>query len=370
MYCISINYKNTGTEMRSKFAFSEEKRIEIMNEAKKRGIATQCVLLCTCGRTEFYFCADMDNIKAAADILFEYGNEKSEDILSVYKGEDAQRHLFGVACGIKSMILGEDEILGQTKKAYYEAARGNMTDFELNKTFLAAITCAKKIKTETELSKTAVSIATLAANEAVKFKEKPDILVIGASGKIGSAAVKNLISHKNISLTVTTRGNKNENVTDNAVIVDYDMRYEYIKKADCIISATSSQEYTINYEEIRKNGISGKKLFIDLAVPPDIDEEIGKSGEFRRMGIDDFKKTAQENNYSKKESVYEAEKIIEEEVEELKKELIFHEFIPKMENVKKKMSERPDKILYKLREELDSKQFAAVLDVLSECGRV
>ncbi|MBR1735462.1 MAG: glutamyl-tRNA reductase, partial [Firmicutes bacterium] len=50
MYCISINYKNTGTEMRSKFAFSEEKRIEIMNEAKKRGIATQCVLLCTCGR--------------------------------------------------------------------------------------------------------------------------------------------------------------------------------------------------------------------------------------------------------------------------------------------------------------------------------
>ncbi len=102
----------------------------------------------------------------------------------------------------------------------------------------------KKIKTETAISKTSVSVATLASNEAAKFKDgELNVLVIGATGKVGSTVVKNLLSHKGISVTVTSRKHKAETVFENtgANVIDYDERYKAFDFADCVISATSDR---------------------------------------------------------------------------------------------------------------------------------
>lgn len=138
----------------------------------------------------------------------------------------------------------------------------------------------KKIKTETAISKTSVSVATLASNEAAKFKDgELNVLVIGATGKVGSTVVKNLLSHKGISVTVTSRKHKAETVFENtgANVIDYDERYKAFDFADCVISATSGPHYTVTYYDLKKNIKTEKsRLFIDLAVPPDIDENIPK----------------------------------------------------------------------------------------------
>ena len=97
------------------------------------------------------------------------------------------RHLFQVTCGMDSMVIGEDEILGQVKDAYNNALDQGTTKYLLNTLFQAAITCAKRIKTDTKLSKTPVSIGTLVANEIFHFpKEQKTVLIIGLTGKMGT----------------------------------------------------------------------------------------------------------------------------------------------------------------------------------------
>lgn len=127
----------------------------------------------------------------------------------------------------------------------------------------------KKIKTETAISKTSVSVATLASNEAAKFKDgELNVLVIGATGKVGSTVVKNLLSHKGISVTVTSRKHKAETVFENtgANVIDYDERYKAFDFADCVISATSGPHYTVTYYDL-KNNIKTKNQGCLLTLP-------------------------------------------------------------------------------------------------------
>lgn len=196
----------------------------------------------------------------------------------LFYDDKAISHLYNVVSGIDSMVIGEDEILGQIKRAYAFAQRCKTTGYELNTVFQAAIACAKRIKTETALSKTSVSMATLAANEVARLGENVSVMVIGATGKIGTSLVKNLVSHKNISIITTLRNHNNDLTYRNDVsAVEYNDRYKYIDKVDCLISATSSPHYTITYYDLQKCLKENKnRLFIDLAVPPDIDREIEK----------------------------------------------------------------------------------------------
>lgn len=196
----------------------------------------------------------------------------------LFYDDKAISHLYNVVSGIDSMVIGEDEILGQIKRAYAFAQRCKTTGYELNTVFQAAIACAKRIKTETALSKTSVSMATLAANEVARLGENVSVMVIGATGKIGTSLVKNLVSHKNISIITTLRNHNNDLTYRNDVsAVEYNDRYKYIDKVDCLISATSSPHYTITYYDLQKCLKENKnRFFIDLAVPPDIDREIEK----------------------------------------------------------------------------------------------
>lgn len=375
MYCISVNYKNSDVNIRKKLAFSENVQKEFLTELINGKTVSECVILCTCNRTELYFCGNEDSLNTVQNLLSNYSEIECDLLkkhLYLFYSDKAVMHLFRVVSGIESMVIGEDEILGQIKLAYTMAKDLGMTGYELNMTFQSAMACAKKIKTQTALSKTSVSTATLAGNEIAHFKDKVNVLVIGATGKIGTVLVKNLLSHKNVSVIATSRKHSAESVQTkaNITIANYADRYSYMDSADCVVSATASPHYTVTYYDLKKNIKTDKpRLFIDLAVPPDIDGSVAEIKGLKLIGIDYFEKLAKNNNELKLDSVESAKEIIKEESDVLKKDIAFHFFLPHMESVKNKLSENSlEEILYKFKAELPSEEFIKILDAFKSCG--
>lgn len=332
MYCISVNYKNSDVNIRKKLAFSENVQKEFLTELINGKTVSECVILCTCNRTELYFCGNEDSLNTVQNLLSNYSGIECDLLkkhLYLFYSDKAVMHLFRVVSGIESMVIGEDEILGQIKLAYTKAKDLGMTGCELNMIFQSAMACAKKIKTQTALSKTSVSTATLAGNEIAHFKDRVNVLVIGATGKIGTTLVKNLLSHKNVNIIATSRKRSAESVQSRAsiTVADYADRYKYIDDADCVVSATASPHYTVTYYDLKKNIKTDKpRLFIDLAVPPDIDGSVAEIKGLKLIGIDYFEKLAKNNNELKLDSVESAKEIIKEESDVLKKDIAFHFF--------------------------------------------
>lgn len=362
IYCISINYRKADASVRGCFSISKDKRSELRRRLGRS------VILCTCNRTEIYF-TDI-NVSNATVILSEFfGYKNITDHLCVYESSGAIRHLFRVSCGIDSMIIGEDEILRQVKEAYLEAKETGSTDHKLNIIFQSAISAAKRIKTETDLSKIPVSAATIAANEAIKYGR--NILIIGASGKIGTSTLKNLLSHEGIEVIQTTRSHSIGTLClENVRTVPYSERYSYADKADCIISATSSPHFTLTSERL-KRALSTEKtrLLIDLAVPHDIENSVTEIKGITLMDIDEIGMIAKHGNELKISASEKAEIIISEELDELLKKLSFLRFIPVLDNIRSAAENISfDKLLYKLRDGLNSEQFSAVLDILETLG--
>ena len=269
------------------------------------------------------------------------------------------------------MVLGEDEILGQTRDAYMSAKEAGNTGFELNSAFQAALACAKRVKTETMISKTAVSVATLAASEVARLPlSHKTVLLMGSSGQMGSIILKNLLSQKNVRIIATVRSRNGICLSGGGQVthVDYQERYAALEEADAVISATASPHYTLTAGRVQKAIRSWKeRLFLDISMPPDLDVQIGKLAHCRLVALDDVKGLARENNRRKQQAFADAEEILEEELEKLCKTLAFHRFT----EVDAQWKERyagcsGEKLLYLLRDGLDSGSFERVLQTLTD----
>jgi glutamyl-tRNA reductase len=372
LFCISISYKSADVDLRKNLAFDETACKKISSKLMSFDEISECVILCTCNRCEVYYCAKNEAHSEVVDVLADFSGICKALLskhLMIFCGDNAISHLFKVACGIDSMVIGEDEILGQTKSAYLAANKNMTVAYELNMIFQAAFACAKKIKTQTALSKTSVSVATLAANEAARFSDRVNVLVIGASGKVGTTVLKNLVSHKNVSVRATLRhhNSKLKFIEDMGIeVVDYKSRYEHIAAADCIISATSSPHYTITLYDLKNHIADNKKrLFIDLAVPPDIDSSIADLEQNELINIDYFQQLAKDNNALKLDSVDAAKEIISQEIDVLKKDLIFHSFLPSLDAVRSNLADKPiEELIYRMKRDASAESFSAFVKVL------
>lgn len=374
MNIISISHKTAPVNIREQFAFSKEEQEEFIQISQRHGRLEEVILVSTCNRTEVYFSGDSETIPVMEQLLADYKNAELEVLMKyflVYSGDMAIRHLFQVTCGMDSMVLGEDEILGQVKEAYDRALGLGSTRYQLNTLFQAAITCAKQIKTDTKLSKTPVSIGTLVANEVIRFPgEEKKVLIIGMTGKMGTVIMKNLNGRKDISIIGTSRSHNSiteyELSYQKVKMVDYKARYQYMDEADIIISATTSPHYTVTYHELAENIRTEKeRLFIDLAVPMDIDKDIIKIEKTRIYDLDYFNKASMDNTLKKEQEVSLARSIIAEQLEEVMKELAFHEFLTDLPKVRQVFEERSfEKILYELRDKASQAELNATLDLL------
>lgn len=380
MYCVSISHKTAPAEIREKFNFCDEEKLRILREMTGLPSVEEALILCTCNRSEFYFCGGRDSEKEVRGLISQESGAPAEDIKGYFRSyseKKAVEHIFRVACGIDSMIIGEDEILGQVKNAYGIARRAGTAGYSLNSIFQKAIACAKKIKTDTPLSKTSVSAATLTAKAVFQEdfgKEQKQVLLIGATGEMGRAILNNLLSKPDVYIICPLRKNTglflggfSSRWRNRVRFVDYAERYDFIDGSDVVISATASPHYTVILKEIeKKSPVPRKRLFIDIAVPRDIDEDVLKLPEARLITIDDFEAIARENNKLKLKAVSWAEDICLRYQDELYRDMIFHREFGGSHGLGDDKAVSFNKLLYRAKKEMDCHGFAQLVKIMKE----
>lgn len=355
---ISISHKIAPLPIREMFAFTKEQQESMMRDMTAYPGILECVVLSTCNRTEMCVYAESEKEgevfgRMEEVLLKEAGVREEDDVgkyLLFYAGQKAVHHLFGVAAGLDSMVIGEDQILGQVKSAHNQAREAGTTGVYLNTLFRMAVTGAKKVKTKTELSKTSVSTATLALKVAEKelgtLKGKK-VLIIGASGRIGGIVLMNLQALHQAEIFVTTRRNKvisTKHGNNDFSMIEYEERYDYLDEMDVVISATKSPHYTFTNNNMKKRLVTQKpRVFVDLAVPMDIEGKIGNLPDTFYYNIDDFTRIAKENNQKKIKEAENASEILGEYELQFLQWMVFQKSLPVMARVRENFLEVAEK---------------------------
>lgn len=313
---IGINYKNANQDVRDKVSFTDNQKIDFMQNASDRGVE-QCMVLSTCNRSEVFFWADdADVIKTL--YLESFPKTDLAPYLDCRSGDEALGYLFRVAAGLESMVLGEDQILGQVKDAFELAQTLGHTGKELNKVVREAVTCAKKMKTELKISEKPLSVSYVGIQQ---LKDAFGIagkkaLVIG-SGKTAVLALHYLYEYEIAAVTVCSRTFSHAkellNEFPGVEIVPYETRYEKMKDCDIVVSATASPHLVVKADCVQ---IDRPVAFLDLASPRDIDPAIGERALL--LNLDALDRIV-EHNYKEREAlVQQGQSMIDEALFETK----------------------------------------------------
>lgn len=378
MYCISISYKKAPAKVRGKFSFDSLEKAKLASRLMESEEVSGCVILCTCNRSEIYLSGSRQSFRLLQELVGRMKDIPDQELLkylNIYSGDKAIAHLFKVCCGFDSMVLGEDEILGQVKTAYQEALSMGTADYQLNALFKRAITCAKRIKTDTKISSTPLSVATLVANQIFRFEKEgiKEVMIIGITGKMGDTIARNILSKPNIHITGTVRSHHGElslGPKEGRIrLVDYKDRYQHAGEMDMIISATTSPHYTITRDELLKAFDSGrngrKRLLMDLALPLDMDPAAAEIPGVCLHDIDYFEKLSKNNHELRLKELDLARSIMDEDLDGALKEMLFHPYISRLKELKEALSGKSlDSLLFRVRDQVNSQELKVILKTL------
>lgn len=346
---VGLNYKTAPVEIRERLTFNPSQLADAMKTLKNKKSILENVILSTCNRTEIY--AVVDQLHTGRyyikDFLSEWFNIDKEEFTSylfVYEQEGAIEHLFKVASGLNSMILGETQILGQVRSSFLQAQEENTTGTIFNHLFKQAITLAKRAHSETDIGANAVSVSYAAVELAKKIfgsLENKHVLIIGA-GKMGELAIQNLYANGASKVTVINR--TYEKAKDLASRYDgYAKTLEELQcailEADILISSTGAKgfvvtkEMMVNVEKMRK----GKPLFmVDIAVPRDLDPKLGEMDSVFLYDIDDLEGIVEANLQERKKAADVIHLMIEKEIVEFKQWLNLLGVVPVISALREK----------------------------------
>ena len=335
IYSLGINYRSASLDIREKVVFAPENMTKALQSLIKTIDVTEASILSTCNRTEIYLVTpnDADNsIEKVLDWLASYHKVLPEILLNscyTYEDENAVRHLMRVASGLDSMILGEPQILGQLKSSYAVAQEAGTVATKLNQLYQQAFFVAKRVRTETAIGQNPVSVAyagvKLSQQIFSNFKDV-HVLLIGAGETIELVA-KHLLEKKVGSITVSNRTlRRAEELAEEfgAHAILFSDIPEFLEKADILISSTGSQLPILGKGAV-ESAIKKRKhkpmFMLDLAVPRDIEPEVANLDDVYLFTIDDLQEVILENMRSREDAADKAKKIIEDGVNEWKKQI-------------------------------------------------
>lgn len=332
--------KNIGVKIREKLAISQKKREEYTKKLLE--YFDEVVILSTCNRTEIYFNGSLKEEEGLKKIFEILGWDiELKEACFYLEEKGAVRHLMEVVCGFHSRILGEDQILGQIKEAYFSAYKIGAVKNELQRLFQEAITCGKKFRTEGKLYEIPVSSASIAVNEAIK-KGAKNIMVIGY-GEVGKLVFKYALSNNINELNLIVRNvEKIQGIEDKRVkVINYQEGRKIINDMDAVISCTSAPHLIIEKEHINEEG---KKLIIfDLALPRDIDEKIKDFKRIELYDIDDISSMDDENKKIRKERMEEVRSIINKYIDDYLNWKSIKEISPIIQKIKENSNDIVEK---------------------------
>ena len=323
---LGLNHRSAPVEVREKISLSKP-RIKANAELIKNMAAIDgMAVLSTCNRTEFYF-SSTKHKKAVAEVenwISDYSGiavAEMEKYLYIFEDVRAVRHLYEVVGGLDSMILGESQIQGQVQDAYNLALECGFSNSIINTLFMNALSVGKRVRTETYIDRQPVSISSAAvdlAKSELGTLEGKTVLILGA-GETSELAARHLVSNGISSVIVANRTFERAKIMANefggsaAKLSEF---FNYIKDADIIISCTSSPRYVVEKAEIAPYVAQKKSplLFIDIAVPRDIEPAVAELDNVHLYDIDDLQNQVQQNLESRKNEAVKAQKIIEQEV--------------------------------------------------------
>ena len=277
----SINHKKAPIEIRERFAFDQGEREGVYKFLKSVRGVQGAFLLSTCNRTELYLSSKKGTVDASSILCQTRGIEvqEHEPFFERHQGDEVVRYLCLLACGAQSLLWGEDQILGQLKEAQAFARKQSALDNVLEVSLRTSVECGKKIRSARLLNATGELKNNVASQTLKRIRSVPEakkVLVIG-NGVIGRLVAREALA-AGYETFMTRRSHRGEEflLEKESVAVSYDDRYSVMRECDVVVSATSSPHLTVTKKEWFQQGGGGvlPKLFVDLAVPRDIDPEI------------------------------------------------------------------------------------------------
>jgi glutamyl-tRNA reductase len=327
LLALGISHKTARVALRERLAFTESRAVEFAKDVIETPHAHEAIVISTCNRTEVYLVVS-DPVQAEADVLGMLARRASirptELAHEIYSPRncDAARQLYRVTAGLESMIVGEAEIQGQVKRAFEAAMRAGCTGPLSNRLFAAALTTGKRVRSETGIGASRVSVPSVAvdlAEDVLGALSERYVVIIGAGETseltaqaladqgAGTIFVANRHADRALSLAQRFGGS----------VVGLDGLPDQLVKADIVLASTSSPHPILGSEELElvmAERAGRPLLLIDIAVPRDIDSRCGDLEGVTLYDIDDLQSVVARNLGARAEVVPQAEQIVEEEI--------------------------------------------------------
>ena len=329
--------------MRERFSFDKDEVVAALNRLYEFDCISECVILSTCNRTEIY--AALEGVEFPKDYMLAVlkdlkgADHIDADAFFFYEERDCIEHLFRVSASLDSLVLGEGQILSQLKGAYIQAYSAGCTGTIFNILFQRAIGVGKKVRTNTGIANTPVSVSYTAVNLAEDSLDKPlseaTVLILGA-GTMSELTATHLQAKGVKTIFVSNRTfAKAEMLAErfNGKAVKLDNFVDYAKDADILITSTGAPHYIITEREAKKITTLRKGepiVMIDIAVPRDIDPAVADLDGIYLFNIDSLESVVEENKAQREEEARRAEPIIHDAIEELLDKLSYLTVRPMM----------------------------------------
>ena len=322
-HILGLNHNTAPVEIREQVVFTGDEIDAALDQVRTLAGVAEVVLLSTCNRTEFYVETTNDGVAELQRwLLSNHGlDERAGDSLFTLNGEDAIRHLFRVACGLDSMVLGEPQILGQLKDAFRQAEQCNAVGKQLSRLFHHTFSVAKKVRTDTEIGSSPVSVAYAAVNLANQFFagfSQHTALLIGAGVTIELVA-RHLYGKDIGRLFIANRDIGRAQILAShfdGFAVPLSEIEGSLPEADILISSTASTEPVVTLEQMQA-AIKARKhkpvFAVDIAVPRDLDPAIRDLDDVYLYSIDDLDKVILEGQANRQAAAVDANRILEDE---------------------------------------------------------
>jgi glutamyl-tRNA reductase len=322
---LGVNHKTAPLDLRERIAISREALPDVIRALAAMPGVTECMILSTCNRVEVLAAVDSPETDLKEFLCTQFGLQRDVLASHVYEHHDQQavRHLFRVASSLDSMVVGEPQILGQVKDAFASAREAGTVGGQLEHLMQSAFSAAKKVRTETEIGSSSVSVASVAVDLARKIfgsLHGRTVLMVGA-GKMSELAARHLVQQGAGTMLVTNRTlERAERMAApfNGRVVPFGQIYEIAPEADIVITSTGAPNHLFRKEHgqaflhRRKNR---PMFFIDIAVPRDVDPAMNDIDGLFVYDVDDLQQVAASHMEERSREAADAEAMVAAEVE-------------------------------------------------------